>query len=271
MLRSGAMILSVKQFSKGLEQEKNYLLHDVKDFLLFVITSIVGVLIFYTQTGDELTATLILSLLWLFFWKESDLQGKVFLVAASVIGYVHELVGVKAGFFTYLGGFFGGVPIWVLPGYGAIFWASYNFWKIFEETYGKKKWFSRIPLIIGGITLLLILVDAAFFDLLESPFSIILGLLLSLILFKSIAEVRLAYFVAVFTVFDEIAGEIVGAWYHPQFSIFSLMSGYVFLLWMSLTIKEILSETKNWRAIEIMSAILFLAIFAKDVVAGLGG
>jgi hypothetical protein len=144
---------------KKLARHKEYFLNDVNDFLLFVITAIVGTLIFYRQTQDELTATLILSLLWYFFWKESDMQGKVFLVAASVIGYIHELVGVQAGFFTYLGGFFGGVPLWIIPGYGAIFWAAYNFWKIFEKTYKDTKWFSRIPAIAIGITVALAAVD----------------------------------------------------------------------------------------------------------------
>jgi len=254
---------------RKLAHQKEYFLHDAKDFLLFVITAILGTLIFYRQTEDEITATLILSLLWYFFWKESDLQGKVFLVAASLIGYIHELVGVKAGFFTYLGGFFGGVPLWILPGYGAIFWASYNFWKIFEETYKNSKWFSRIPAAAVGITVALAAVDAIFFDLLIDPIFITLGLVLALLLFKNLAEVRMAYFVATFTVFDEIAGELIGTWHHPIFSIFSLMSGYVFFLWIAITIKEMLSGTKKWRAIEIIGAILFLAIFAKDVLAGI--
>ena len=256
---------------RKLAQHKEYFLHDVKDFLLFVVTAILGTLIFYRQTGDELTATLILSLLWYFFWRESDLQGKVFLVAASVVGYIHELIGVKAGFFTYYGGFFGGVPLWVLPGYGAIFWAAYNFWKIFEETYKDRKWFSKIPAAAIGITIALAIVDAAFFDLPKDPIFITLGLALSLLLFKNLAEVRMAYFVATFTVFDEIAGEFIGTWHHPIFSIFSLMSGYVFFLWIALSIKEILQGTKKWRAIEIIGAILFLAIFAKDVLKGLSG
>lgn len=258
------------KFSEMLKARKNYLLNDVNDFLLFVIVSIVGVLIFYRQTQDEITATLILSMLWYFFWKESDIQGKVFLVAASAIGYVHELIGVKVGFFTYLGGHFGGVPLWVLPGYGAIFWASYNFWKIVEERYGKDKWFKKIHWIAVGITALLVIIDAIVFDFAAKPYSFSLEFVLSLTLFRSIVQMRLAYFVALFTVFDEIAGELIGTWHHPVFSIFSLMSGYVLLLWMSLTIKDLMQGTKKWGAVEIASALALFVMFVLDVMKNAG-
>lgn len=253
------------KFSKELEHRKNYMLHDASDFLAFVVASIIGVLIFYRQTQDEFTSILILSLLWYFFWRESDMQGKILLVAASAIGYVHELIGVKVGFFTYLDGFFGGVPLWVLPGYGAIFWASYNFWRIFEETYRNEKWFSKIPYAAAAITALLVAVDSAFFGFLLKPLMFSAEIILSFLLFRSLAEVRLAYFVAAFTVFDEIAGELIGTWHHSIFSIFSLMSGYVFLLWMSLTIKELLQGTKKWSVLEVVSALAYLGLFAADV------
>ncbi len=254
----------------SLKRSKDILLHDAGDFFLFVIAAIIGTLIFYRQTQDEFTATLILSVLWIFFWRESDIKGKVFLVVASVVGYVHELIGVKVGFFTYLGGFFGGVPLWILPGYGAIFWASYNFFKIFEEKYGKEAWFSKIVYVLLGATIALIAIDWIILDLSLKPIDIILGLVLSLLLFGSWKEIRLAYSVALFTVFDEIAGEIIGTWAHAEFSIFSLMSGYVFLLWMCLTITDILQGTKKWRSIEIVSALGLFVLFGLDVWAKIG-
>ncbi|MCK5474433.1 MAG: hypothetical protein KAI53_03440, partial [Candidatus Aenigmarchaeota archaeon] len=68
-----------------------------------------------------------------------------------------------------------------------------------------------------------------------------------------------------FTVFDEIAGELIGTWSHPVFSIFSLMAGYVFLLWMCLTITDILQGTKKWRLIEVLCATAFFVIFGLMV------
>ncbi|VVB60649.1 Uncharacterised protein [uncultured archaeon] len=257
--------MNLLMLKDNLKRSKDVLLHDSGDFFLFVIAAIISTLIFYRQTRDEFVAMLILSVLWIFFWRESDIKGKVFLVFASVVGYVHELIGVKVEFFTYLGGFFGGVPLWVLPGYGAIFWASYNFFKIFEERYGKEAWFSKIEYLLLGATIALIAIDWTVLDLSQKPIEIILGLILSLLLFGSSKEIRLAYSVALFTVFDEIAGEIIGTWTHTQFSIFSLMSGYVFLLWMCLTITEILNGTKKWRAIEIISAIGLFVLFGLDV------
>lgn len=253
----------------GLKRGKDTLLHDAKDFFIFVIVAIIGTLIFYRQTRDEFTATLILSLLWLFFWRESDKKGKVFLTFAAAIGYVHELIGVKAGFFTYLGGVFWGVPLWVLPGYGAIFWASYNFGKIFKEAYEKKPWFSKIPYIFIGVTVAFALIDWFALDLSLHPVQIALWFTLSILLFKSWGEMRLAYFVALFTVFDEIIGEIIGTWSHESFSIFSLMSGYVFLLWMCLTITEMLEGKKKWRLIEVIGALVLFLMFGWDVFARL--
>ena len=254
----------------NLKKSKDALLHDAKDFFLFVVAAIIGTLIFYRQTEDELTATIILSLLWIFFWRESDKKGKVFLIFAAVIGYVHELIGVKAGFFTYLGGYFGGVPLWVLPGYGAIFWASYNFGKVFDEKYGKKPWFPKIVNVFIVGTAALLAIDWFRLDFSLNPVQITLWFVLSLSLFKSWGEIRLAYFVALFTVFDEIMGEIIGTWSHATFSIFSLMSGYVFLLWMCLTVTELLDGTKKWRAIEVFSAISLLILFGLDVWAKIG-
>ena len=81
----------------NLKRRKDALLHDAKDFFIFVVSAIIGTLIFYRATEDEFTATVILSLLWIFFWRESDKKGKVFLTFAAAIGYAHELIGVDAG------------------------------------------------------------------------------------------------------------------------------------------------------------------------------
>lgn len=253
----------------NLKRRKDALLHDAKDFFIFVVSAIIGTLIFYRETEDEFTATLILSLLWIFFWRESDKKGKVFLIFAAVVGYLHELIGVNAGYFTYLGGIFGGVPLWILPGYGAIFWASYNFGKVFEEAYEKKVWFPKLTYGFLILTPAIMAIDWLYLDFSLRPIEILVWFAVSLALFKSWSEIRLAYFVALFTVFDEMMGELIGVWSHPEFSIFSLMSGYVFLLWMCLTITDVLEGTKKWRVIEVVGALILLIMFGWDVFARL--
>lgn len=275
-------------FSKlksDLKHKKEYFLNDVKDFFIFNIVAILGTLIFYRQTQDEFTATLILSALWIFFWKESDLLGKVFLVSASLIGYTHELLGVAAGYFTYLGGFFGGVPLYVFPGYGAIFWASYHFWDIFEKTYisgsGGGKWGIVLRRILPNswrtviaVTAIFFTIDIVLFDLTKKPALFLTEFFLVMLLWKSPRQILLAYFVAFFTVFDEFAGEILGAWSHESFSLVSLSTGYMFLLWMATTITDTLHKSKAWAPREIIGMAGILALFAINTyirIAGLGG
>ncbi|MCK5334348.1 MAG: hypothetical protein KAJ24_07545, partial [Candidatus Aenigmarchaeota archaeon] len=242
-------------------------------------------LVFYRQTQDELAATLILSLLWVFFWKESDLLGKVFLVSASIIGYAHELIGVQAGYFTYLGGFFGGVPIWILPGYGVMFWASYHFWSVFEKKYavalGKgtirgiiKRIYANASVSMVILTAAIFALDIVFFDFMQTPFIISLEFILVVLLWRSLKDARVAYFVAFFTVFDEFAGEALGVWSHPVFSLVSLATAYMFSLWMSMTITDILHKKKVWMAREVLGAAGVLVIFAINTylrISGAGG
>ena len=258
-------LIKLSEIRKRLEKTEDIVLEDAKYFLAFVIVAILSILIFFRQTQDDITATIILALLWWLFWKKSDLRGKVFLILASFVGYVHEIIGVYFGLFTYLGGFIGGVPLWVLPGYGAIFWASYNFWKVFEKEYSSASWFIHINKIVFTSFFVLLFIDYMWLGFMLEPGIILFRLLLAFILFTNMQEMRLAYFVAIFTVFDEIAGELIGTWSHPVFSIFSLMAGYVFLLWMCLTITDILQGTKKWRLIEVLCATAFFVIFGLMV------
>ncbi len=255
----------LSEIRRNLKKTEDIVLDDAKYFLAFVIVAILSILIFFRQTQDDITATIILVLLWWLFWKRSDLKGKVFLILASIVGYVHEIIGVYFGFFTYLGGFIGGVPLWVLPGYGAIFWASYNFWRVFEKNYSSVSWFNHINKIAFASFFVLLFIDYLWLGFMLEPGIILLRLLLAFLLFNNMHEIRLAYFVAIFTVFNEMAGEFIGTWSHPVFSIFSLMAGYVFLLWMCLTITDIIQGTKKWRLIEVLSAAAFFAVFGLMV------
>jgi len=168
--------------------------------------------------------------------------------------------------FTYIGCFIGVVPLCIIPVYGAIFWSSYNLWNVFEKNYSKKPWFSRVNAFAFVSFVLFLIADYLWLDFQANAFFIVLRIALAFLLFKTMKEVRLAYFVAVFTVFDEMAGEFIGVWTHEIFSIFSLMCGYVFLLWVCLTITELIKGTKKWNAREIICAIGFLLVFAIDPV-----
>ena len=203
-----------------------------------MLSVIFGVLVYYRTTVDEILPTIVLSFLWILFWKESEQKGKIFLVIASVFGYVHELLGVQYGYFTYLGGFIGGSPIWLIPGYGTIFWSSHNLWKRFEEKYSEDEWFSLSNYFVVLSFAALLVVDYFVFDMSTNPVGILLKISLAFMLFRTFEGVRLAYFVAFFTVLTEFTGEMLGTWYHPDFSLLSLMAGYVFLLWVCLTIND---------------------------------
>ncbi|WP_340818121.1 hypothetical protein [Methanolobus sp. WCC4] len=228
--------LQLGDMKVSLEEKSRILLNTPHYFFIFMLSTIFGVLIYYRTTVDEFLPMAVLSLLWILFWKNTDQKGRIFLVIASVFGYVHELLGVRYGYFTYLGGFIGGSPIWLIPGYGTIFWSSYNLWEIFEKDYSEKKWFSLTNILIPVSLAVLIAIDHMVFDLSLKPISILMKFTLAFMLFRNFQGIRLAYFVAFFTVLTELTGEILGTWSHPEFSLISLMAGYVFLLWVCLTI-----------------------------------
>ncbi|MCK5333971.1 MAG: hypothetical protein KAJ24_05635, partial [Candidatus Aenigmarchaeota archaeon] len=76
------------------------------------------------------------------------------------------------------------------------------------------------------------------------------------------------------TVFDEFAGEVLGVWNHPVFSLVSLATGYMFLLWMSAAITDILQKNKVWMPREVLGAVGVLVLFTVNVylqIAGAGG
>ena len=230
--------LPLQYMKESLGEKSRVLLNDPHYFFIFMLSTIFGVLVYYRATVDEILPTIVLSLIWILFWKNTDHKGRIFLVIASVFGYVHELLGVRYGYFTYLGGFIGGSPIWLIPGYGTIFWSSYNLWEVFEKAYSGKEWFRYTNVFILASLAVLIAVDHVVFDLALKPFSILAKFTLAFMLFRNFQGIRLAYFVAFFTVLTELTGEIIGTWSHPEFSLISLMAGYVFLLWVCLTIDE---------------------------------
>ncbi|MDG6243282.1 MAG: hypothetical protein QCH31_02655 [Methanolobus sp.] len=232
------------------EKKSHILVNNVWYFALFMLTTIVGILVFYRQTQNEVIPAIILSGLWLLFWEQTTFKGKMLLVIASVFGYVHELIGVQHGYFTYLGGVIGGAPIWLIPGYGAIFWSSYNLWKIFHERYSQKQWFHRVNYFIVASIAVLLVADYTRFDLSLQPVAILMKFSLALMLFNSLDGLRLAYFTGFFTVLTEFTGEMLGTWTHPEFSLFSLMAGYLFLLWICITLSDVIKRKKKWGRIE---------------------
>ncbi|WP_407356320.1 hypothetical protein [Methanolobus sp. WCC5] len=240
----------LNSINRFVENKSNLLVNNVWYFALFMLTTIIGILVFYSQTQNEVVPAIILSGLWLLFWNQSTFNGKIILIIASVFGYIHELIGVQHGYFTYLGGVIGGAPIWLIPGYGAIFWSSYNLWKIFHERYAQKQWFHRVNYFIVASFALLFVVDYAIFDLSLQPVAIMMKFSLALMLFNSLDSLRLAYFTGFFTVLTEFTGETLGTWTHPEFSFFSLMAGYLFLLWICTTLGDVIKRKKKWGRIE---------------------
>jgi len=247
--------------NRTIENKSQALLNNVWYFAAFMLTVIAGILIFYRQTENEVIPALILLSLWLLFWNNSLLKGRMLLVIASVFGYVHEIMGVQHGYFTYLGGAIGGAPIWLIPGYGAIFWSSYNLWKIFQERYSQKQWFNRVNYFIAASMALMLVVDYTLFDLTFNPIGILLKFSLAFMLFKSLDGLHLAYFTGFFTVLTEFTGEMLGTWMHPDFSLFSLMAGYVFLLWICITLSDVVKRRKEWGRTETVAAVTLTSFY----------
>jgi hypothetical protein len=252
--------LSLYSLKNTLEDKSKILLNNTQYFSVFMLSVIFGVLIYYRNTVDEIIPTIVLSILWILFWKNSTQKERIFLVIASVFGYVHELLGVRYGYFTYLGGFLGGSPIWLIPGYGTIFWSSYNLWKNFEENHSNKKWFHFTNQFIATSLAALFVIDYIIFDLSTDLVGILIKFTLAFMLFRTFEGFRLAYFVGFFTVLTELTGEILGTWTHPDFSLISLMAGYVFLLWVCLTINDLL-KGKNVRSGKESAAAAVLTTF----------
>ncbi|MBP1910138.1 hypothetical protein J2746_002369 [Methanolobus bombayensis] len=248
---------------KLLDTKSSVLLNTPHYFFIFMLSVIFGVLVYYTNTVDEIIPTMVLSVLWIFFWKNSDSQGRIFLIIASVFGYIHELLGVRYGYFTYLGGFIGGSPIWLIPGYGTIFWSSHNLWKIFEDKYSDRKWFGFTGAVVVLSFVVLATADYILFDLSENMVGILVKFALAFMLFSTIQNMRLAYFVAFFTVLTEFTGEMLGTWYHPDFSLLSLMAGYVFMLWLCLALNSLSKGTyfKNLKGTESIAAVVLTAFY----------
>ena len=245
---------------EAIEDKSKILLNNAWYFAIFMLVTILSVLIYYRQTQDEITPTIVLSLLWVLFWKNSTQKGKIFLIVASVFGYVHELLGVQYGYFTYLGGAIGGSPIWLIPGYGTIFWSSHNLWKVFEKSYSKREWFHYVNHFIVASFALLFAIDYIIFDLALDVVAILIKFSLALLLFNIFDGWRVAYFVGFFTVLTEFTGETLGTWAHPDFSLLSLMAGYIFLLWICLFINDYINGQKIWGKREPVAAAV-LTIF----------
>jgi len=254
-------IFSFHYLGNTIEKKSQILLNNVWYFAIFMLTVILGILVFYRYTQNEVLPAIVLGSLWLLFWNSSMLKGRMLLVIASVFGYVHELLGVQHGYFTYLGGAIGGAPIWLIPGYGAIFWSSYNLWKIFQDKYSQKQWFNRVNYFIAASVALMLAVDYIIFDLSLQPAGILLKFSLALMLFGSLDGLRLAYFTGFFTVLTEFTGEMLGTWSHPDFSLFSLMAGYVFLLWICITLSDVIKNRKKWGRTEGFAAFALTSFY----------
>jgi len=250
--------MNLHELRKSFREKERALFQDPFKFLLFSIEIILVSLILH-RTGYVDLVTFLLVAIWLIFWANSSPLGKTFLLVVSTVGFTHELIGVHFGWFTYATTLPWGVPVYILPGYGCIYWAAHNFWKNTKWLMPKKK--------LYPITLITLLsfyaVDFLFLNSLFRPAlianTIIIALIAMLIYQLSEAEQNLAYFVLLLTGFNEILGTLIGAWTHYPFSLVSAVPPYVFLVWVCVAITHsVLGDRKISRREILLGILVFL-------------
>jgi len=247
---------------KSVSTKEDRLLSDAKRFFIFCMVTILVVLVFFAETKNEFYPTILLGALSYLFWKKSDTTGKVFLISAGAIGYAHEVIGVVNGWFTYAGGFFYGTPLWLIPGYGCIYWSCYNLWLQGKKKYHlKQERFKKLAIV--SIALLFIL-DFFFFKfrptyMYDIPFFVLIILLFTI----RPGEQHLAYITGFMTLTDEYLGHVLGAWTHPSFVITALLPSYILFLWGALRVSKFLDGEPLLKRSEVIIASLAILIKIK--------
>ncbi|MFH1786229.1 MAG: hypothetical protein ABH829_01050 [archaeon] len=221
-------------------------------FMVFSVLMIMLSLGLYVNGYEEVMFSMLV-VLWVIFWRNSDRLGRIFLVMASVVGFTHEIVGVWLGLFEYTFVDYFSVPIFLLPGYGIIYWAAENFWAHLKE---KTLQQINFRLLAFGTILMLFM-----FDVFYSGFSLEYGMnllfLMAIMLAFNELDLRdrfLVYITGFITGFDEIAGIALGAWTHKSVHLLSIVPPYLFLVWLALLLSGKLREYRLGRQIAIMGA-----------------
>ncbi len=252
------------KLEKGVGREEKKLLSDAKKFFAFSLFLIVAALLYYSKTGDEVLPFLALFATAVVFWEHSDKTGKILMVAAASIGYIHEVVGGMEGWFVYTSGVFYQTPLWLIPGYAAMYWACYNLWKRGSKKYKIRE--KNFILFAASLIALFFVLDATALDLRPVWVLDLCVLALLLMLFRIPGDRHFAFITLCMTAFNELLGVSLGAWQHylypgqvstlaghvdifspaaTGFSFIGLMPSYIIFLWGSIRFAEYVTERKK--------------------------
>ncbi|MFH1424798.1 MAG: hypothetical protein ABIG20_03910 [archaeon] len=253
---------SFMEFREKVARKEDQLFGNPKYFLIFCITTITLILVQYSLTLNALVPAVTLGMLWLIFWGRSTATGKSYLVIATAIGYLHEIIGVHYSWFSYATGDFGlGVPLWVALGYGCIYWSIENFWTHAEDKhYFPEKNFR----LVWALSLLsLPLLDYFVFEMSAKILPYLVFIFLLFLLFNRAKEQHLAITVAFFCGLQEVLGTLLGAWSHPTLSLVTIIPTYTFFVWVILFAVHLLLKdiTITRRELAIAVAIILLWVW----------
>jgi len=244
------------------EREKAFFASPGK-FLLFSISIIIISLTLY-QAGYFDLVTSLLAVLWIIFWLNSSPMGKSFLLVASLLGFTHELIGVYFGWFSYNTALFWGVPFYILPGYGCIYWAAQNFWKNTKWLLPTRRLYPVMIAALVGFYL----IDFFILNFGSAVFvnTIVLVLILLLVYQLSEQEQNLAFFVLLLTGFNEVLGTVMGAWAHYPFSLVSSVPPYVFVVWLCVALTHSLLGDRKISRRELLLGIAVFAAYSVNLI-----
>lgn len=253
------------ELEKDLGRNEQVLLRNAKYFLAFCIFMITSVLIYYSSTKDGMVPFFALGITAAVFWTHSDRTGKIFMVAAASIGYVHEVVGGMEGWFVYTSGEVYQTPLWLIFGYAAMYWSCYNLWKVGSKKYKLKE---RNFLILAACVIAgAFIIDATLLHFRPTYWPVdMISIAAILLLFRKPGERHFALVAWLLTAYDEFLGFSLGAWQHylyagqvstlaghvditapaaTGFSFTGLTPPYMLFLWGSIRFAEYVQEKKR--------------------------
>jgi len=270
------------ELKKEMSKDEKTLLRNAKYFFAFSIVMIVAMLFYYSQTHDEFLPFVVLGLTSAMFWMHSDKTGKIFMVLAASIGFIHEVIGGMEGWFIYPSGFLFQTPIWLITGYAAMYWACYNLWKQGSKKYKLKE--KNFNILAIALIVLVLVADATVASFRSSELAFDLAFMaLILYLFRKPSDRHLALITWLLVSFDEVLGFLLGAWQHYSpagqvstllgqvditapaltgFSFTGITISYLLFLWASLRFAEFIIEKKKPLVKDIIIVLIALLIKA---------
>ncbi len=253
------------ELENELDNNERRLLRNAKCFFAFCMLIITSVLIYYSRTSEEFVPLAVLGITAAVFWTHSDKTGKIFMVVAGSIGFIHEVVGGMEGWFVYTSGAVFQTPLWLIPGYAVMFWACYNLWKQGKKKYHVKE--RNFTLLAISLIALAFILDATVCQFRPTYWAFdIAYLVIVLLLFRLPADRHLALVTWCICAFNEFLGFSLGAWQHYDyagqvstlaghvditapaatgFSFTGITPSYLLFLWGTLRFAEYVVEKKR--------------------------